>query len=409
MCPTALDDSGPPAAPTGAVNPRRATAGGVGALPDSGGGAVAELRAMALGALPQMFDRDAGLFSFRVRRDGRALVREGISRRYTAITLVGLAGEAPEATREILDGRRVRDVAEKLVREAGAHDSIGDLALIAWAAQLAGTATDPIWSQITARRPWEWAYPTVEIAWALTAAVADGTAATAPLRDALAGRLRRAMSAEGLFPHQLRDRLEADTPYNTSGRSHVACFADLVYPVLALAQHGQLTGDPSSTASAVAGASAMCRLQGDAGQWWWHYDYRTGRVLERYPVYAVHQDAMAPMALFAAARAAGVSFDAAIAKGLRWLWSAPELDGGSLIDRSAGIIWRKVARREPRKFSRYAQAGASRLSPGFRVPGLDRLFPPRAIDYEDRPYHLGWLLNAWPAGRVAWRLRELAP
>jgi hypothetical protein len=51
--------------------------------------------------------------------------------------------------------------------------------------------------------------------------------------------------------------------------------------------------------------------------------------------------------------------------------------------------------------SRYLQAGASRLSPALRVPGLDLLFPPRAIDYEDRPYHLGWVLYAWPEARVA--------
>jgi hypothetical protein len=79
---------------------------------------------------------------------------------------------------------------------------------------------------------------------------------------------------------------------------------------------------------------------------------------------------------------------------------APELGGGSLIDESAGLIWRKVARREPPKLSRFAQAAASRLHPALRAPGLDTLFPPCAVDYEDRPYHLGWLLHAWPAGRA---------
>src|SRR5437660_681979 len=73
------------------------------------------------------------------------------------------------------------------------------------------------------------------------------------------------------------------------------------------------------------GARATCQTQGDAGQWWWHYDYRTGRLLEGYPVYAVHQDSMAPMALFAAARVAGRHFDDAIGIGLDWLCAAPEL------------------------------------------------------------------------------------
>ena len=350
-----------------------------------------------------MFDREAGIFSFRVRRDGRAVVREGVSRRYTAITLIGLAAEEPAAAREVLGGRSVADAADALARSAGAPDSIGDLALIAWASSLAGADTNAIWRLIEERQPEAQSYPTVEVAWALSAAVADERLRDARLRDALASRLRSAMSSHGIFPHALGlgTANGPDATGSKSQRSHVSCFADLVYPVLALSQHATLTGDPASTACAVKGAAAMCRLQGAEGQWWWHFDYRTGRVLERYPVYAVHQDSMAPMALFAASRAGGRSYDSEIAKGLRWLASAPELGGASLVDRSAGIVWRKVARREPGKLSRYVQAGASRLSPALRAPGLDVLFPPRAIDYEDRAYHLGWVLYTWPGERAA--------
>jgi hypothetical protein len=109
---------------------------------------------------------------------------------------------------------------------------------------------------------------------------------------------------------------------------------------------------------------------------------------------------MAPMALLAVERAAAIDVGSPIARGLDWLMQAPELGGGSLIDESADMIWRKVARREPGRLSRYAQAAASRLHPTLRTPGLDSLFPPGVVDYEDRPYHLGWLLHAWPAGRA---------
>jgi len=382
---------------TVASEPRRA------ALHD--GAAPADLRAMAIAGLPRMFDPDAGIFSFRVQRRGREIVREGLSRRYTAITLLGLAGEAPEIARDILHGRSVGQVAEMLARTAGQSDSIGDLALIAWAAGLTGGRTDLLWQQIESRRPDTQAFPTVEVAWALSAAVAPGTKAPTRLREALARRIRDAMSRDGIFPHQLDPRLAAGEAAvvkdATAGRAHVSCFADLVYPVLALSQHGARTGDRTSIASAITGAGAMCRLQGEGGQWWWHFDYRTGRVLERYPVYAVHQDSMAPMALFAAGDAGGHSYDDAVAKGLRWLGAAPELDRGSLIDRNAGLIWRKVARREPGKLSRYIQAGVSHLSPTLRTPGLDMIFPPRAIDFEDRAYHLGWVLFAWPEWRAA--------
>jgi hypothetical protein len=83
------------------------------------------------------------------------------------------------------------------------------------------------------------------------------------------------------------------------------------------------------------------------------------------------------------------------------LASSPELRGGSLVDRAAGLIWRKVARREPGKLTRYAQAVASGLHPRLRLPLADALFPPGTIDYEDRPYHLGWVLHAFPADRAA--------
>jgi hypothetical protein len=41
------------------------------------------------------------------------------------------------------------------------------------------------------------------------------------------------------------------------------------------------------------------------------------------------------------------------------------------------------------------------VRPSLRLAGLDRVFPPGRIDYECRPYELGWLLYAWLASGVA--------
>jgi hypothetical protein len=35
------------------------------------------------------------------------------------------------------------------------------------------------------------------------------------------------------------------------------------------------------------------------------------------------------------------------------------------------------------------------------MPGLNLVFPPMTVDYEDRPYHPGWFLYAWPPRRLA--------
>lgn len=358
-------------------------------------GLVAELRGLAVQGLTRMYRPEHGLFAFRVRRQGEALVLEGSSRRYTAIALIGLAGESEAVQASVLAGTGVRAACARLVGELDAIENLGDVALVLWAACAAGyPERRSVAERLLALRPGDAAHPTVEVAWTLAALCADADAPVGPLRHRLARRLIASFDPHSsMFPHHLGGRAGGF-------RGHVSCFADLVYPIHALARYAELFGDAETRDIALRCAGALCARQGPAGQWWWHYDRRTGEIVERYPVYAIHQDAMAPMALLALERASGVDLRPPIAKGLAWLTHAPELGGGSLIDADAGLIWRKVARREPRKLSRYAQAAASRLHPAFRTPGLDTLFPPGAVDYEDRPYHLGWLLHAWPAERA---------
>jgi hypothetical protein len=239
----------------------------------------------------------------------------------------------------------------------------------------------------------ERSYPTVEISWALDALCAETDASAEGLRDRLATRLISSFNPRsGLFPHILGP--EAGGP-----RFHVSCFADAVYPIHALSNYSRASGSQEALHIAARCADRICQLQGPAGQWWWHYDYRTGQVIEDYPVYSVHQHAMAPMALFALRDAGGPDHTDEIHRGMAWLGNAPEI-GASLVDTANEVIWRKVARREPNKLSRYAQAMVSRLHPALRVPGLDALFPPTAVDWECRPYEPGWLLYAWPAARA---------
>jgi len=351
---------------------------------------------MAIRGLSRMYRPTEGLFAFRVRRARNELRLEGSSHRYTAIALIGLAGEDEAVQASVLAGVGVREACARLVSEVVGLASLGDVALVLWAASAAGyPARRSVVDRLLAFRPDEAVHPTVEVAWTLAALCTDLDAPVGPLRGRLARRLIASFEPRsGMFPHGLGGR-------PGGFREHISCFADLVYPIHALARYAEISGDGEARDVALHCAGTICARQGPSGQWWWHYDRRSGDVVERYPVYAVHQDAMAPMALWALERSAAVDSRSPIANGLAWLTHAPELAGGSLIDEGAGLIWRKVARREPRKLSRYVQAAASRLRPGFRTPGLDILFPPCVVDYEDRPYHLGWLLHAWPTKRAA--------
>ena len=196
----------------------------------------------------------------------------------------------------------------------------------------------------------------------------------------------------GVFPHVVGGA-------GAGLRAHVSCFADFVYPIQSLSKYHQVAGDAASLAAAARCAEQACRTQGPDGQWWWHFDRRTGDVIEGYPVYTVHQHGMGPMALFALEEAGGPGHHDAVSKSLRWLAYSPEIDG-STIDGDLNLIWRKVARREPRKLARKLQAAASYVHPSMRVGGIDWALPARVVDFECRPYELGWLLYAWPKERT---------
>lgn len=361
--------------------------------------AVEQMRAISLRALDRMYLPAQELFCFCIRRGPAGDEPEGVSRRYTAIVLIGLATEDAAAVRSILGDAGAAAPFRRLLGDLHAAENLGDVALTLWAATLwKHTDREAALRRLRELDPACGAHPTVEIAWALMAlTVAPSSSADEVLASRIAQRLLDSFdAASGVFPHWPRDMR---SPFL---RGHVACFADLVYPVQALSSYHRATGDQAALAAAERCAAVLTRQQGLAGQWWWHFDSRTGRVLERYPVYAVHQDAMAPMALFAVQDAGGGDYRAAAAKGVQWLAHAPEL-GGSLIDPEADLIWRKVGRHEPGKLSRGAQAFASRVHRSLRVPGLGTVLRPGRVDYECRPYHLGWLLQAWPADKLATR------
>ncbi|MBN1506413.1 MAG: hypothetical protein JW955_06185 [Sedimentisphaerales bacterium] len=356
---------------------------------------VQQLRAIAVRTLPRMYCRDQRLFAFRLREKGGMEVREGTSRRYTAIVLIALAGEDRDVAADVLGDHRPEDVCTNLIEHLDRMDDLGEVALTTWAARALGhSQTQRAIDALRRREPWQRSYPIVELSWALTALVADGNDTTDMAQAQMTGQalLGSFRQESGLFLHQ--------SPGSKASRlrAHVSCFADFVYPIQALSHYHIATAD--HRAAEVAGwcAERMCQLQGPAGQWWWHYDVRTGQVLERYPVYAVHQHAMAPMCLFALARACGQDHSASIRASLRWLVHPAE-NTRSLIDTERNVIWRKVTRREPRRLVRGLQAAVSGVHPSLRVPAMDVFFPPVAIDYETRPYEMGWLLYAWPVSR----------
>ena len=352
---------------------------------------------LALRGLAGMYDPHTRGFVQTLRGvptpSGPRLRPEGASLRYSAIALLGLAHADADAQSHVLGGGSVHELTDRLrSRAAGSHDP-GAVALVCWAAAETSSVVDrglfdQLWRWVRGSGP----LAVVDLSWILTASVCahllEPSEMTQRVRDEAAARLLRSQGGPGLFPH-------VDQPATQNVlRRHVGSFADQIYPVQALARLAGASGRTDALLAANRCAARICELQGGAGQWWWHYDVRDGSVVEGYPVYSVHQHAMAPMVLFDLVANGGDDHTTAVTAGLDWLTTHPEVFD-ELVDNEHGVIWRKVGRREPPRAARSIGALTTALRPGLHLPGVGRAFPTTWIDRECRPYELGWLLYAW--------------
>jgi hypothetical protein len=358
---------------------------------------------LAKSGLPRMYVDGAFVHTVRAvdMSSGGPMRLEGDSLRYTTKCALGLACVDLETQRRILGGRTAADLALSTVARAeNVTDDPGAVALAAWsAAEAADHHAKGLFEKLEAVLAGHGPLDTVDCAWALIAAVAAlRLADTGALAERARNMLMANQGASGLFPHML--------PASSMGklRAHVGSFADQVYATQGLARYSVAAGDPAALDAADACAARICALQGPAGQWWWHYDARHGTVVEGYPVYSVHQHGMGPMALLDLREAGGRDHFRSVIRGLEWIDRHPEVSG-SMVDGKENVIWRKAGRREPKKAVRAISALTTATHAGMKLPGLDTLFPPSRLDYECRPYELGWLLYAWLGGGRVRRLR----
>lgn len=365
-------------------------------------GGDAEIRdylRIAVEGLPQMWNAVESEFAQTARavkeRGTTRLRVEGTNQRYSAIVALGASRLAEPEQRALL-GDSAAVFTTDLCRRAEAAADPGVVALAAWAsAEVTGEPAGPLFDRIESLLDEGAPVDTVVCAWMLTAGLALPPGSTGErIADMAAARLLAGQGPNGAFPHVLPAHAQH------RARAHVGCFADQVYPIQALARLGAARSDAAALDAANRAAAVICTAQGPSGQWWWHYDVRDGSIVEGYPVYSVHQHAMAPMALFELAEAGGSDHRDSIMLGTTWLASHPETVD-EMVSRRWSLIWRKVGRYEPAKAARRLAAVTTALRPGLHVPGMTRALPAGRIDHECRPYELGWLLYAWLADGVA--------
>ena len=359
-------------------------------LPDGMDSLLRRILPLAARGLQEMFDPERQRFCFRAVRSAQGIRMEGVSDRYTIISLLGLARMEKCGKKSPVD---VQKALSSLLSSVETVDGIGDLGLLLWLCALASPDRLPrIWSELKiwealSRFPDALQGRTVELSWFLSGishvalAGVPGIPGLEELAETTCRALVRNYGGKGIFRHMRRSSLSGLV------RGRLGCFADQAYPIYALSKYHRAFGSKEVLAAASEAARAICRLQGPLGQWWWHYDAETGRVVGKYPVYSVHQDGMAPMALHAVGEASGESFQGAITRGLGWIAGNNELSM-DLIDSSRNVIWRSVYRD---RYNLFASEMASLLFP----PGREKAYTDLKVLYECWSYHLGWLLYAF--------------
>jgi hypothetical protein len=339
-----------------------------------------------------MFDANKQLFCYRLLRTDQGLVREGISPRYSVMTLLGLKELELTGVSSHFD---IQATYASLVRNTSWVGGAGDLGLLIW---LTATFEPDGLVELFRRFNCETAldcYPdaqesrTMELAWFL-AGLAHAAEACPKLVGTVTDlcvetyhRIEENQGEYGFFGH-----MGAKKSLIGRLRGRIGSFADQVYPMYALSKFATVFHVEDPLGPALECATAICAAQGKSGQWWWLYDARSGRVSSRYPVYSVHQHGMAPMCLFAVEEATGQSFRESIYQGLRWIYGENEL-GMDMRDGAQSLIWRcLVPGNSQAKFWEMALSAIWPTNEDKHVPSLEVL-------YEQRPYEFGWLLFAF--------------
>jgi hypothetical protein len=312
----------------------------------------------------------------------------GTSLRYTLMTYIGLLKAEAAGHAHDLDMDRI---AAALDSGLGAAElKPGDYGLYLWADAVAGAGDG---EQLLRRLESALAAggglvprEGMELAWivnglALQVDAGLGGAAPELLASAYAHLLER-QRPSGLFLH-----------YGAGARRRFPNFATQIYSVLALATVARV--DPGrerpALARAARAAERLISLQLPDGGWPWLFDASRGTVFERYEVYSVHQDAMAPMGLLELSQVSGdrAYADAAV-RGLGWIDGGNEL-GVEMLDEREGLLYRSIRRRRPLDRLAVHAGTAGTLVAPVRVPRGG----PLEVNRTDRPYHLGWVLEAW--------------
>ncbi len=363
---------------------------------------IDKLCAISLARLPRMLDPVTGLFAFRI--EGHRDKPVGSSVRYTAITEIGLRSAAAHGLSSPVDLDKLDAALSKVLPDV---DNSGDLGLILWAT----AGRNGLLAEETLRRLLSFGrfervrggnkVHSTELAWVtrgLAEALAADVGSSRVVEARLGAAFRRLMEMRGAsglmcFARPVLNRIMMPKDFL---QSELGFFDAQVYTIQAALRYDELLGSTDAREAAFRIGEILLSHQHALGQWAWHYNVRTGRLVDLYPVYSVHQDGMAPMALLPLERALGLSTTSAVARGVEWLFGRNEL-GFSMANPERALIRRSIRRRDPLKrvVVPLKLASLARLGHQYDIGASFSDPSSLEVDRELRPYHLGWCLHAF--------------
>jgi hypothetical protein len=217
------------------------------------------------------------------------------------------------------------------------------------------------------------------VLWGLVAAARSGIAAAqGSSREVVRVMTSDFLERRSFLPHHSLRRYRKD----------VVSFGSIAYFLRAVHEFAKLTDDEHAEQTFSNVLERVLALQGPAGEWPWLTSARSGRAIDVYPIFRVHQDSMSMLFLLPARRSSSAeTVSAAIAQSYAWILGNNEISQPMGMDHPF-ILFRSIERAEhaPRirryirsRFHSDASFGSGRVR----------------INKECRSYELGWILYAW--------------
>jgi len=302
-----------------------------------------QIAKLALKSLPRFFDKNQFLFYFKAIKKNNQIIKEGSSIRYTLISLLGLV----KASVDNIQSIEIKHIIHNQIQNRNQIASIGDLGLLLWLCSIAEidkTKTINALETLLLRLKKSKEYingHTMEMAWCLIGICYFRKREIKTdydiklLSTEIYTKILNNYKFKGIFGHLSSNNFKGII------RGRIGSFADQVYPIYALSLYSETFSIEEPLIIALECGERICNAQGQQGQWWWHYNSLSGKTVGRYPVYSVHQDAMAPMGLMKLQEVSGKGFASYIDKGLEYIIGFNELDK-SMIDFENSLIWRCI-------------------------------------------------------------------